>query len=200
LRDFIVADLAAQKENSVQRIDVRSASEFAAGHIPSAINIPMEEVGSRLNDISPSMPLVLICKSGARAGIVASFLRQCRADVSVLEGGTTAWAKEGLPMVVSAKTRWSLERQVRLIAGLIVAVGAVLAVTVNPNWVYLSGFIGIGLTFAGLSDICPMGILLGNMPWNAARECKTPNPVISDAAGDVRFDSLQRILFGGAKQ
>jgi len=75
---------------------------------------------------------------------------------------------------------------VRLIAGLIVLVGAALAVTLDVRWAYLSAFVALGLTFAGFSDICPMGILLGKMPWNAARECKTPVAPISSDAGAVR--------------
>ena len=66
------------------------------------------------------------------------------------------------------KTRWSLERQVRLGAGLLVLAGAILALTVNPVWVLLCGFVGLGLTFAGLTDICAMGIILERMPWNKA--------------------------------
>jgi rhodanese-related sulfurtransferase len=183
LKAITVGELA-EKQSSfpVQWVDVRSATEFAAGHVPGAVNIPTDQVESRLGDFSTSLPIVLICKSGTRAGMVSAMLRQCRPDVSVLEGGTVAWAKAGFPLVVSSKTRWSLERQVRLIAGLIVLLGAALAVALDVRWVYLAGFVGLGLTLAGLSDICPMGILLGKMPWNAARQCKTPvAPISTDA-------------------
>jgi rhodanese-related sulfurtransferase len=174
-----VTELALKLAHSdAQWVDVRSATEFAAGHVPGAVNIPMDETESRLGDFA-SLPVVLICKSGVRAGMVSALLRQCREDVRVLEGGTAAWAKAGLPLVVSAKTTWSLERQVRLGAGLLVLLGAALAVSLDVRWVYLSGFAGLGLTFAGLSDICPMGILLGRMPWNAARQCQTTRPASS---------------------
>ena len=180
MKAITVGELA-EKQSSFpgQWVDVRSATEFAAGHVPGAVNIPMEQAESRLGDFSPSLPIVLICKSGARAGMVSAIVGQCRPDVSVLEGGTDAWAKTGFPLVVSSKTRWSLERQVRLIAGLIVLLGAGLAVALDGRWVYLAGFVGLGLTFAGLTDICAMGILLGKMPWNAARECKAPMTVVS---------------------
>jgi rhodanese-related sulfurtransferase len=180
VKAITVTELASKPANhDAQCVDVRSATEFAAGHVPGAVNIPMDETESRLRDFSTSLPVVLICKSGVRAGMVSAVLRQCREDVRVLEGGTAAWAKAGLPLVVSAKTTWSLERQVRLVAGLIVLLGAALGVSLNVHWVYLSGFVGLGLTFAGLSDICPMGILLGKMPWNAARQCQTTRPAIS---------------------
>lgn len=165
-----------------QWVDVRSATEFAAGHVPGAVNIPMDQVESRLGDFSPSLPIMLICKSGVRAHMVSALLRPCQQDVRVVEGGTDAWVRAGLPLVVSTKTIWSLERQVRLAAGLLVTLGAVLAVSVSAHWVYLSGLVGLGLTFAGLTDTCPMGILLGKMPWNAMRQCKGVLPPISDDA------------------
>jgi hypothetical protein len=72
------------------------------------------------------------------------------------------------------KTRWSLERQVRFAAGLLILLGALLAFTVHPYWHFLSAFVGLGLTFAGLTDICPMGELLQKMPWNGRSHCKVP--------------------------
>jgi len=60
-----------------------------------------------------------------------------------------------------------LERQVRFLAGLMVLTGALLAVFFNPSWIFLPMFVGGGLTFAGLTDICGMGMLLAKMPWNS---------------------------------
>lgn len=183
MKAITARELAEQQSVALRQcVDVRSATEFAAGHVPGAINIPMEQVESRLDDFSTSLPIVLICKSGTRAALVWAKLSQCRQEVMVVEGGTTAWANAGLPLVVNTKTSWSLERQVRLIAGLIILLAAFLARVLDVRWVYLSAFVGFGLTFAGLSDICPMGILLGRMPWNTARGCKTTSARIS---GDV---------------
>ena len=180
MQHITVFDLAKTQPNqAAQWIDVRSAAEFAAGHIPGAINIPMDQVESRLADLQADKPVVLICHSGTRAGLVAARMRQHRNDVGVLEGGTSAWQKEGLPLVVSVCTSWSLERQVRLGAGLLALTGAVLALLVNPYWIFLCGFIGLGLTFAGLTDICPMGILLSKMPWNATRQCRPASPPVA---------------------
>jgi rhodanese-related sulfurtransferase len=161
-------------------IDVRSASEFATGHIPGAIHMPLEQVESRAGDVDAKLPLILICKSGQRARMAATLLEPCRPDAKVLEGGTDAWRQAGLPLVVSCNTRWSLERQVRLGAGLLASIGALLAVLVNARWIYLAGFIGLGLTFAGLTDFCPMALLLSKMPWNGPRRgdvtCGTDRP------------------------
>jgi len=157
-------------------VDVRSGSEFASGHIPGAVNIPMDQIEARLDDLDRDLQIVLICQSGTRARITAGLLAPCQRQIAVLEGGTKAWIEAGLPVVASVRTRWSLERQVRLGAGLLVLTGAVLALTANLRWVYLCGFAGLGLTFAGLTDICAMGIILGKMPWNKLSQCRIAGP------------------------
>ena len=164
-----------QLPRPAQLIDVRSGSEFASGHIPGAVNIPMDQIEARLDDLRPGVPIILVCQTGKRARMTADLLKPCQRQISVLEGGTTAWIQAGLPVVTSVKTRWSLERQVRLGAGLLVLAGAALAFTVDANWLFLSAFVGLGLTFAGLTDICPMAEILAKMPWNGRSQCKVPN-------------------------
>jgi len=173
-QSITVAQLQSYPLSQTQLVDVRSASEFAAGHIPGAVNIPMDQIEARIADLSATVPLVLICQAGKRARMTAGLLEPCHREITVLEGGTNAWMQAGLPVVRSTKTRWSLERQVRLGAGVIVLCGAALALTVNPYWLFLSAFAGLGLTFAGLTDFCPMGELLQRMPWNRHRHCKVP--------------------------
>jgi rhodanese-related sulfurtransferase len=151
-------------------LDVRSAAEFNTGHVPGAMNMPMEQLESRMEDLPPG-PLVLICESGARAEIVAGWLSGQR-EVTLLEGGTRAWRNAGYPLVTCVPCRWTLERQVRLIAGLIVLIATLLAVLINARWVYLAMLVGAGLTFAGATNICGMAILLAKMPWNSAPRTK----------------------------
>ena len=167
-----VTELHRHPPVGAQLVDVRSSSEFASGHIPGAVNIPMDQIEARLEDLLPGAPLVLVCQSGKRARMTAGLLEPCERLTTVLEGGTSAWIQAGLPIVTSVKTRWSLERQVRLGAGVLVLTGSVLALAVNPNWLFLSAFIGLGLTFAGLTDICPMALVLGKMPWNGISHCQ----------------------------
>lgn len=102
-----------EEDTPAQLVDERSVSEFGTGHIPGAINIPLEQIEARMEDLGQNLPVVLICKSGARARMTAGLLEPCRKDVTVLEGGTDAWVKAGLPVVASVRTRWSLERQAR---------------------------------------------------------------------------------------
>jgi rhodanese-related sulfurtransferase len=161
-------------------VDVRSASEFATGHIPGAMHMPLEQIESRVDDLDAKLPIILICKSGQRARLAAAVLEPCRPEAKVLEGGTDAWRKAGLPLVAISNTRWSLERQVRLGAGLLPLTGAVLGILVSTRWVYLAGLIGLALTMAGLTDFCPMALLLSKMPWNGPRlgdvTCGTDRP------------------------
>jgi rhodanese-related sulfurtransferase len=159
-------------------IDVRSAADFATGHIPGALNVPMEQVENRLADIGEGH-LVLICEAGTRASIVATWLK-ARQPVVVLEGGTKSWRNAGLPLVTCAPCRWTLERQVRLTAGLIVLIGTVLATLVNPKWIYLAMFVGAGLTFAGATNLCGMAVVLARMPWNRDGKSKLAPATDSD--------------------
>jgi rhodanese-related sulfurtransferase len=160
----------------VQLIDVRSPSEYSTGHIPRAINMPMDQVQSRLADLERDGVIVLVCQSGQRARMVAGLLEPCGKELRILEGGTVAWIKAGLPIVITSVTRWSLERQVRFAAGLLVLTGVILALTTSLHWIYLAGFIGLGLTFSGVSGLCPMGSLLGLMPWNRGVSCSFEAP------------------------
>ncbi len=178
-----VADLRHQPPGQAQLIDVRSSSEFAAGHIPGAVNLPMDQIEARLDDLRPDVPLVLICQSGKRARMTAALLEPCQRAISILEGGTAAWIQSGLPVVSSLKTRWSLERQVRLAAGFVVFLGVILALTINPRWIFLSAFVGLGLIFAGVTDFCPMAELLEKMPWNGHSHCKVIVPTVEPSKG-----------------
>jgi rhodanese-related sulfurtransferase len=154
---------------ATQLVDVRSPSEFATGHVPGAVNIPMEQIEARLGDLKDGCVVVLICQAGARARTVAEWLKSIRQDVLVLEGGTAAWCKAGYPVVSCASTRWSLERQVRLGAGLLILIGVGLTLGVSRDWLGLPAFVGLGLTFSGLTGFCPMGVLLSKLPWNQGR-------------------------------
>jgi rhodanese-related sulfurtransferase len=162
----------------VQVIDVRSAAEYCAGHIPGAMNVPLEEVEARLGDLSHGAKVVLVCLSGERSEFCQRLIAGHR-EVAILTGGTDAWEIAGKPLVRSSRTRWSLERQVRLGAGLLILTGTLLGYAVNPGWLFLAAFVGAGLTFAGITNICGMASVLAKMPWNRPRTVETP----ADALG-----------------
>lgn len=162
------------KGNRLQLVDVRGPGEFSAGHVPRAVNLPMEQVERRLDDLGAEEPIVLICQSGNRACLTKGLLRPHRRNLLVLDGGTDAWLESGLPVVRSASSRWAIERQVRLIAGLLVLIGSLLTVFGFGSWVYLAMFIGAGLTFSGLTNFCGMASILGWMPWNKPAKMAEP--------------------------
>jgi hypothetical protein len=119
-------------------------------------------------------PVVLICQSGRRAQQAEQVLRGSdMPNVHVLDGGMAAWTSLGMP-VRRIRARMSLERQVRIVAGAIVAAGSIAALTVSPLVAIVPLLIGSGLVFAGVSDTCAMGMLLARLPYNrGAATCDT---------------------------
>ena len=109
---------------------------------------------------------MLVCEAGTRASIAQKNLQQRGGMTPVLEGGTRAWREAGLPLVSALHTNWSLERQVRLGAGLLILIGIGLTLFLGKIWILMPTFVGAGLTFAGATDICMMGKLLARMPSN----------------------------------
>lgn len=166
-----VRELARRVESDpeLQLIDVRSPGEYAAGHVPRALNIPLEQVETRLEDLG-SGPIAVLCQSGRRAGMACELLRAHHDNLLLVEGGTSAWMESGLPLAASAASRWSLERQVRLIAGLLILTGTLLSLFVSQAWIGLAIFVGAGLTFAGLTNICGMAAILALLPWNRPKQ------------------------------
>jgi rhodanese-related sulfurtransferase len=81
-------------------LDVRTPEEFAKGHVPGAINIPYDQLGSRLAEIDShkDKDLVLYCKSGKRAGIAAKTLQTAGfSHLLHLDGDMNSWLSKGLP-------------------------------------------------------------------------------------------------------
>ena len=159
-------DLADQlAANDVTVIDVREPMEYASGHINGSLNIPL----ARITQVDlPRGPLVLVCQSGNRSAKALNQLLQqgYPHPVADLMGGLPAWQQAGFYV---HKLKWAplpLMRQVQIAAGSLVLLGVILSQTVAPGWIWLSGFVGAGLTFAGISGFCGMARLLAAMPWN----------------------------------
>jgi hypothetical protein len=107
--------------------------------------------------------LYLICRSGSRGRqACAKFLAAGYTNISNVEGGTLACVECGLPVVRGKKTI-ALERQVRIAAGLLVVLGALLSWLIHPAFIGLAAFVGAGLVFSGVTDTCGMGLLLARM-------------------------------------
>lgn len=149
-------------------LDVRTPAEYEEIHIPGSRLLPLHALDAEAaRKLQPEgKTCYLICRSGNRAQQAAEKLAAAGVqNVVVLDGGVTAWDSAGLPVQRGRKTL-SIERQVRIAVGFVVVLGVVLGWQVNPAFFALSGFMGCGLMFAGITDWCGMGMLLARMPWN----------------------------------
>jgi rhodanese-related sulfurtransferase len=152
----------------VALIDVRTPAEHGEIHIADAHLMPLDrldaEAAGKLAGTHDEC--VLVCRSGKRAATAREKLAAAGCDnLRVLEGGVTAWDAAGLPVNRGRKVM-SLERQVRVGAGLLVVLGVILGSLLHAGFYGLSAFVGAGLVFAGITDWCGMAMVLARMPWN----------------------------------
>ncbi len=160
------------QDNKTQNlIDVRTPVEYSEVHVEAAKNVPLDILNPgelhETHRLSIEKPVYILCRSGQRATKAADQLAKAGFPNSVVvEGGTQAWIDAGLPVTRGHAKVISLERQVRIAAGAIVLGGVLLARFVNPHFIWLSGFVGAGLIFAGITDWCGMGLLIAKAPWN----------------------------------
>ncbi|MGW2045914.1 rhodanese-like domain-containing protein [Streptomyces sp. NPDC001858] len=151
-------------------VDVRTPGEYAGGHLPGAHNIPLDRLGeavSALRAAAARGPLLLVCASGARSAKGCAQLADLGVTATTLEGGTAGWAAAGHPVERPAGGRapWPMDRQVRLAAGSLVVAGFAAGLA-RPRAHWLSGLVGAGLVFSGVTNTCGMAALLARLPHN----------------------------------
>ena len=154
-------------------VDVRTTAEVNAKALPSAIHLPLqtftvEALQQAINQQSANPEKIyFLCHSGRRAETAA---KQIDGHVSqslvVIEGGIQAVEKMNANWVITQGKAMSIERQVRIAAGGLVLGGVILGFAVHSAWFALSGFVGAGLMFSGITDSCAMGLIIAKMPWN----------------------------------
>ncbi len=147
-------------------IDVRSEGEFKSGHIKEAKNIPLDDIAEAADRLKGIGTVYVNCGSGVRSCQATEQLERCGVNVVNVKGGLSAWLREGFGVTKEGKGTIPIIRQVMIMAGSLVLIGVVLSFILNPLWILLSGFIGAGLLFAGLTGICGLQKLLATMPWN----------------------------------
>ena len=148
-------------------LDVRTPAEFETAHIPGAYNVPLDTLREHRAELRRHLDedVVLVCRTGGRAEQAEQALREAGLPgLRVLDGGMVSWEAAGAPVNRGRQT-WELERQVRLVAGGLVA-GSVLGSLVVPGLEWVAAAVGSGLVFAALSNTCAMGMMLAKMPWN----------------------------------
>ena len=92
----------AQQQGAIL-LDVREEHEWAAGHAPDAVHIPLRQLPARLREVPGHRPVLVICRSGRRsaeaAAVLAGPLGGHVAEVANVEGGMVAWARAGFPVL-----------------------------------------------------------------------------------------------------
>ncbi|MGW8885756.1 rhodanese-like domain-containing protein [Streptomyces sp. NPDC055749] len=176
---------AAARLEEFTVIDVRAPGEYASGHVPGALNIPLD----RLHEAVPALKaaaargaLLVVCASGVRSTRACEILSAADIDSAALTGGTSAWEGDGrgLERPEGSRTTWPMERQVRLAAGSLVVAG-LLAGTRFPAARWLSAGIGSGLVYSAVSNTCGMAAALSKLPYNRAPRSATDLGATLDA-------------------
>jgi hydroxyacylglutathione hydrolase len=99
-----VTDVAAGvRTNDVSLLDVRAEGEWKAGHVPTSVNIPVQDLAQRLTEIPQGKQIIVHCQTGARAAIAASLLKaRGFDDVSIFSGGFAEWSRSGEKVATTA--------------------------------------------------------------------------------------------------
>ncbi|MEN9234372.1 MAG: rhodanese-like domain-containing protein [Gloeomargarita sp. DG02_1_bins_92] len=148
-------------------VDVREGVEFAGERIPGAISRPLSQFDPQQWSVPEGQTVVLYCQSGNRSYQAAQRLWAAGwSTVGHLQGGLMAWRQAGYPVERNPQAPISLFRQVQIVAGGLVLLGTVLGVTLSPWFLLLSGFVGAGMVFAGVTNTCALGMLLAQLPYN----------------------------------
>ncbi len=85
--------------DTARPLDVREADEWAAGHAPTALHIPMSQLTERIGELPADQdPLYVICRSGGRSARVVAYLAGQGYPAVNVDGGMQAWARAGRPV------------------------------------------------------------------------------------------------------
>jgi rhodanese-related sulfurtransferase len=162
-------------------LDVRTAMECAEKRLCcNHHHVPLDQLDAKTfmaqQGLSKESDLYILCRSGQRATMAAErFIKEGMINVYVIEGGILSCEECGQKLeghLIKTETSLlkkypiSLERQMRITAGLLVLMGSLLGFFVEPDFLFIPAFVGAGLIFAGVTDRCGMVLLLTRMPWN----------------------------------
>ncbi len=166
-------------------LDVRTSGEFTTMHIAGSFNVPLSTLSEQVRDVARiDHPVVLVCQSGARAAAAQDALSAAgKSNLRVLQGGIGGWLDNGGD-VVRGDEKWSLERQVRGVAGSMVLTSIVASLRF-PKTRFLAGGVGFGLLFSALTNTCTMGLVLAKLPYNRGPKCDL-ECVLRDISADQR--------------
>jgi len=154
--------------NQAVLIDVREPAEYKAEHISGVVLMPLASITQNQLPSNTGKKLVFQCRSGKRGSMACEKILGLgtATDVYNLDGGIMAWTQAGYDVETSGRFFLPLDRQVQLTIGLCVLLSSILAYTGHTAFLLITGFFGLGLTFAGLTGFCGLAMLMAKMPWN----------------------------------
>ena len=170
MKELTPAEFTSQTSTeAAPLIDVRTPGEYSSWRVQGSINIPLGD--TLCPDIeklfSKESSLYITCQSGARAKTAVDCLEGAGfTNITLVSGGINQFKAEGIDLEKGPSSVIPLDRQVHIVVGLLALTGTLLGHFVNPYFFFIPGFVGAGLTFAGLTGICALGMLLAKMPWN----------------------------------
>lgn len=96
--DVDIPAFVAAHAQGAKVVDVRTPGEFAAGHVPGAVNLPLNELRADDPRLPEGEPLYVICEVGGRSSRAADTLAAAGRSVVNVQGGTRAWRDAGQPV------------------------------------------------------------------------------------------------------
>ena len=166
-------------KNEAMIIDVREPAEFQSEHIKGATSIPLSGLTAASLPTHQGKKLVFQCHSGKRSASACDKVNNLTGvDAYSLEGGISAWKQAGLATEKAGGFFLPLDRQVQLTVGLLLIFSSYMIYSGVAAFWLITGFLGIGLTFAGITGFCGLAMVLARMPWNQGKTsascCATP--------------------------
>jgi rhodanese-related sulfurtransferase len=148
-------------------IDVREPPEYAAEHIPDAQLLPLSTFDPARVSQEARKKVVLHCVMGMRSAQAGQKLLDAGyTTVYNFRGGVQAWKDAGYATARGQRTPLSLQRQMQIVSGSLVFLGTLLGVIASPRFLVLSGGVGVGLVYTGVSGTGGMATLLARLPYN----------------------------------
>lgn len=169
MKEVSLAEFKSALENDPKDtifVDVRTAAEYKAEHIDKVINLPLDQIKKRVDELKPFKKIYLHCQSGARCHKAFEKIEQgLRPSIMVFTGGIEAWKNANYPLVKNNPVL-PIMRQVMIAAGSLILGGLITFIFGYLVGLYLVAFVGCGLLFAGVTGWCGLAKFLGLMPWN----------------------------------
>ena len=161
-----------QQDADVQLVDVRSSDEFSNHHVSGASNVPMDRLNSCAvaeqhgEQAGREVPLFVMCASGKRSEAAAEkLMQQGLHNIAVVDGGTQAWSKAGLPLKGNKRLP-GVEQQAQIFMGVIILLALIKASLISPWFYVLTGVVGAALIFSGMTACNRLPMMLARLPWN----------------------------------